>query len=155
MLAALAAAAAPRRARPARPAWVAASDAHTTVVLEAQAAFAPESASQHGLTHHDGRVVDLGPGLTERRLAAMESLLAELERRLAAEPHPEIREDLEILLAAVRDDVTGIRLDAAHYLEWYDAPQMVFEGIRGPARRAGRRRSAAPRRWSGCCATSA
>lgn len=118
-------------AGPERPAWVAASDAHARFVLDAQAAFAPEAASSYGLVEHDGRTVDLGPRLTERYLDAMEKVTAELRRRLDGTTDPHVRQDLEILLTAVDNDVTGARLGARLFLEWYDVPKLVFEGIRG------------------------
>lgn len=116
---------------PERPAWVAESDAHARFVLDAQAAFTPESASRYGLTEHDGRTVDLGPRLSERYVTAMEEVTAELRRRLGAATHPQVRQDLEILLTAVDNDVTGARLGARLFLEWYDVPKLVFEGVRG------------------------
>lgn len=118
-------------AAPERPAWVAASDVNARFVLDAQAAFAPEAASAIGLAEHDGRVLDLGPDLTARHLAAMEAVAAEIERRHAVTTDPKIREDLTILLTAVRDDLTGTRLYARHFREWHDVPKLVFEGIRG------------------------
>ncbi len=142
-LAVLVVAASAAAATPERPAWVAASDVNARLLLDAQAAFAPEAASSYGLAEHDGRILDLGPELTERYLAAIEAAGAELERRHAVATDPKVREDLAILLTAVRRDVTGVRLHARHFLEWYDVPKLVFEGLRGlldeqvpPARRA-------------------
>lgn len=113
------------------PAWVAESDVHARFVLEAQAAFAPESASRYGLVAYDGGTVDLGPRLPERYVAAMERVGAELRRRLADADDPRVRQDLEILLTAIDDDITGTRLGARLFLEWYDVPKLVFEGVRG------------------------
>ena len=42
--------------------WVARSNEHTRVVLEAQARLAPESAAQIGVSGVDDQVTDLGPG---------------------------------------------------------------------------------------------
>ena len=126
----------------AEPRWIATSNAATRVVLEAQAAFTPEDASQLGLTQYDGRARDLGPRVDERYVAAMEKVGAELERRLAAEKEPHFRQDLGILIHAVRNDVRGTRLSDQYELQWLDAPQTVFGGIKGllddqvaPARR--------------------
>ncbi len=117
--------------QPGARSWVEASNAHTRVVLEAQAEFSPEGASQRGLSRYDGHVADLGPRLDERYVAAMQTVIAELNRRLAAEKEPNVRQDLQILLEAVSDDVTAVRLNDKYYLDWYDAPQLVFGGIRG------------------------
>src|SRR4051812_30143904 len=78
--------------------WTAASNAATHAVLEAQAAFIPEDASRLGLTQYDGLARDLGPGVDERYVAAMEKVRAELARRLDTEKDPHVREDLQILI---------------------------------------------------------
>lgn len=118
-------------AGPERPTWIAESDAHARFVLDAQAAFAPETASRYGLAQYDGGTVDLGPRLTERYVAAMEDVTAELRRRLSATTQPQVRQDLEILLTSVGNDIDGTRLGTRFFLEWYDVPKLVFEGIRG------------------------
>lgn len=115
----------------AAPAWVAESDAQARYVLDAQAAFAPETASRYGLAEYDPRTVDLGARLPERYVAAMEKVTAELRRRLEGATDLEVRQDLEILLTAVDNDVTGARLGSRLFLEWYDVPKLVFEGVRG------------------------
>ena len=53
----------------AAPKWVAASDAHAQVLLEANAKFSPEQASGVGLVAYDTQAADLGPRRDDMRAA--------------------------------------------------------------------------------------
>lgn len=115
----------------ATPAWVSASNTITRGVLEAQGAFAPEFASQQGLTQFDGLAMDLGPRIHQRSAAAMDRLLRSLRQRLATERDPNLRQDLQILIDSVALSLDGARLSARLELAWTDAPEAMFRGIRG------------------------
>ena len=106
--------------------WVAISNVETTHVLEAQAKFSPEDASDAGLTQYDGLVSDLGPNINARYIAAMETTRAQIKTRLDGEKNPQVRQDLEILLRSIDDEITGTRLNEKYYLPWIDIPQVVF-----------------------------
>lgn len=131
-------------AAPATPTdWVAASNIETGKVLRAQARFSPEDASDAGLTQYDGLSADLGPDINERYIAAMQALRAQLQQQLQAEPDARVRQDLQILITSLDDDITGIRLGEKYHLPWIDVPRMVFAGMQSllqeqlpPARRA-------------------
>ncbi|MFL5351792.1 DUF885 domain-containing protein [Archangium sp.] len=123
--------------------WVARSNAHAQVLLDATARFNPEEASASGVATHDEGVVDLGPRVGERRRAALARVQAELEKRLAAEKDANIRQDLRILVKAARDDIEGSTLDERYLLTWVDVPKLMFRGFAellqddvAPARRA-------------------
>ena len=116
-------------AAPAEKPWVTASNANTRLVLEAQAAFGPEGASQTGLAQYDGLAMDLGPDLSKRYVAAMQSVLGELNARLAKETDANVRQDLQILIASVQDDITGTKLGDKYNLDWNDVPGMVFGNL--------------------------
>src|SRR3990170_7270192 len=92
---------------PTRPAWVEKSDAHARVLVDVLARFAPESASQFGVEGLDTAIFDLKPGRQERVQAALRGAAQELEKRLAAETDPKVRQDLEILLDSARDNIAG------------------------------------------------
>lgn len=62
-------------------AWIEASNVYTLQLLEAQAVFQPEGASQTGLEQYDGLALDLGPNLSERYIAMSEAKLAEVVQR--------------------------------------------------------------------------
>ena len=111
--------------------WVVASNQITATLLEAQAAFDPESASNAGLSRYDGLVIDLRPDINARYRAAMEKSRAGLQQRLAAEHDANVRQDLQILINSVDDDVAGSLLSEKHELPWIDIPQLVFGGEQG------------------------
>ena len=107
-------------------AWVATSNVDTTKVLEAQAKFSPEDASDAGLTRYDGLATDLGPHINARYIAAMQAERGRLQQRLKQEKDPRVRQDLEILLGSLGDEITGTRLGEKYNLPWVDVPQVVF-----------------------------
>ena len=109
--------------------WVAISNVDTTHVLEAQAKFSPEDASSAGLAQYDGLASDLGPNINARYIAAMEVTRGQLQSRLQAEKNPQVRQDLEILISSIDDEITGTRLGEKYNLPWIDVPQMVFGGM--------------------------
>ena len=118
-------------AAPAEKAWVTASNQHTLLVMKAQAAFTPEGASGAGLSEYDGLAIDLGPDINARSIAASEKLLVELRRRLAAEKDANVRQDLQILIKSVEEDIEGTRLGEKYNLPWIDVPQFVFGSLQG------------------------
>jgi hypothetical protein len=111
--------------------WVAASNRNTALVLAAQAKFDPEDASANGLSAYDGLASDLAPRRDERRGEALTAVIAELKRRRAAERDARIAQDLDILIQSVSDDLEGVRLRRRYFLNWTDAPQAMFNGIKG------------------------
>lgn len=127
----LLASAAVSAAPPANSAWVAASNVHTTRVLEAQAKFSPEMASEAGLTQFDGMTADLGPNIDDRTIGAMQAIRARLKQQLKDEKDARVRQDLEILVSSMDNQIAEIRLDGKHLLPWVDVPQLMFRGLQG------------------------
>ena len=122
----------PTTAKPAPqlvPAWIATSNAYTRKVLDAQARFAPEDASGSGLAQYDGLVTDMGPQIDARYTAAMSTTRDQLQRALATESDPLVRQDLQILISSLDDDIAGIALEAKYDLPWADVPRMVFGNV--------------------------
>src|SRR5690606_19808535 len=79
-------------------AWVERSNAIALGVIEMQAQFQPEGASQSGLEKYDGLAIDLGPQIEARFIAAEEAKLAELRAAPETESDPNVRQDIEILI---------------------------------------------------------
>ena len=78
--------------------WVAESNQHTQMVLDAQARFNPEGAAALGVDGLDEEIVDLKPQLYERTMAVAGEVLADLRKRLDQTTHPLVRQDIEILI---------------------------------------------------------
>lgn len=115
----------------ATPAWVAKSNEHAQVMLDAQAPFQPEQASFFGVPGYDDQVSDLKPKNAERFRAATAGAKSELQQRLAKETDPNVRQDLQIMLAAADRNIEGSALNERLTLPWVDAPQLVFNGMKG------------------------
>lgn len=123
-------------------AWIERSNEYTMQLLEMDAQFQPEGASQTGLEQYDGLAMDLGPDLSERYLAAARAQLAEFEAAQARESDPLVRQDLQILIDSVKQSIEGTELSDRLTLDWYDIPRTVFGVMNGllddqiaPARR--------------------
>ena len=113
------------------PAWIDKSNEYTMELLEAEAQFAPEQASQAGLEQYDGLAMDLGPDLPDRYVAAMRAKLAEFEAAQARESDPLLKQDLQILIDAVQQSIEGTELGDRLTLDWYDIPRTAFGVFNG------------------------
>ena len=114
-------------------AWIEQSNAYTMQLLELQAQFGPEGASQTGLEQYDGLALDLGPNLPERVRAAESAKLAEFRAAQARETNPLIKQDLQILIDSIEDDIEGSELGQRLQLTWVDVPQLVFGNMEAHA----------------------
>jgi len=112
------------------PDWVARSNRDAQVLLQAQAQFAPESASAVGLPGYDDKVADLGPRKGERFRAAYAKAREQLRAELAKETDPNVREDLQIMIDDATRSIDGSALNERLMLDWNDAPALVFGGMR-------------------------
>ncbi|KAF1710914.1 MULTISPECIES: DUF885 domain-containing protein [Pseudoxanthomonas] len=115
----------------ASPAWVETSNRYAQILLQAQAPFQPEYASFFGIPGYDDQVTDLGPDNPKRYREATAKAKAELRTKLQLERDANVRQDLEIMIAAADENIEGSELNEKYLLPWSDAPQMVFNGING------------------------
>jgi len=113
----------------AAPAWVARSNQLAQILLDAQGPFQPEETGFFGVPGYDDKVADLGPDNGKRYRAAMARARADLQGRLASEKDPNVRQDLEIMIAAAGENIEGSELNEKYFLPWSDAPQTVFSGL--------------------------
>jgi uncharacterized protein (DUF885 family) len=119
----------PSRAKPAT-AWVERSNQNAQVVIQAMVRFNPEFASQLGIDGHDREIVDLKPDLVARQRKAGEEVLTELHKRLKGETDPAVKQDLEILVQAVEDNIEEAQAHLKYEMPYIDVTQTVFQGIR-------------------------
>ena len=111
--------------------WVAKSNGHAQVVLEAIAKTNPENAGGLGVDGVDEDIIDLRGQLYERSIEDSERVLGELRIRLAEESHPAVRQDLGILIKSVEDGIHTAKLNRQYMLPYYNISQTIFGGIRG------------------------
>ena len=124
------------------PAWIERSNEYTMQLIEMEAQFQPEGASQTGLEQYDGLAMDIGPDLTGRYVTAARAQLAEFEAAQARESDPLLKQDLQILIDSLKQGIEGAELGDRLTLDWYDIPRTVFGVMNGllddqvvPARR--------------------
>jgi len=113
----------------AAPAWVARSNQLAQILLDAQGPFRPEETGFFGVPGYDDKVADLGPDNGRRYREATAKARSELQSRLAIEKDPNVRQDLEIMIAAAGENIEGSELNEKYFLPWSDAPQTVFSGL--------------------------
>lgn len=121
----------PTPAHAADTSWVEASDAHAQVLLQVLAQIQPEAAAQFGVDGLDEEIFQLPPDATERQKVAIEGAIAELEKHLAKESQPQVRQDLEIMLDAARDGIREAEVNDRHLLPYFNLPQTIFLGVQG------------------------
>lgn len=119
----------PAAAQTAPPAWVAKSDRHTQILLEALARFSPEAAADLGISGFDEEIFDLTPGFDTRATEASRQVRAELARRLAAETDPPVRQDLQILIDSIDLELQGTELSRRHDLPYFNLSQTIFGSL--------------------------
>ncbi len=118
----------PTIAQPKPSDWVAESNQNAQVLIEGLARFAPESAGQLGAVGLDEKILDLKPGFVDRQKQTAKTSIATLQARLPKTNDARVRQDLEILIGAAEDALTGIELDEK-YLPYTNVTEIVFGGL--------------------------
>ena len=128
LIAAALAAAGSAHAQSKSPEWIERSNADAKVLLDTMARFSPEFASEVGLVGYDDKVVDLKPGIDERSRAALLEVKGKLQKLLVAEKDANVRQDLQIMLKSVDEQIEGIDLNRQYMLPVQDVAQLIFNG---------------------------
>ena len=111
--------------------WVAESDRNTKVLLDVMAHYNPETAAYFGIDGLDENIFDVNPGFIEREKADNTKVRKELEQRLKAATVPEVKQDLQILLNAIDEQLASQQLDEKYFLPYYNISQTIFYSIMG------------------------
>ena len=115
---------------PQTPAWVGESNQDAQIVLKTLAEFAPETAGQFGVDGLDDQATNLPPDVLERFATAADADVAQLNALMAKASNPYLKQDLQILIDAVNGAKRDNDLQHKYLLNFTDAPQLVFSGIR-------------------------
>lgn len=112
-------------------------------MLDVLLKHSPESASSSGLEKGDPNIGDLSAAAWSHERRDLESAVAELTKRRAAEKDPNVRQDLDILIAEAKDEIRQGDIREKYFLPYLSAAKLAFFGARGllddqvaPARRA-------------------
>jgi Bacterial protein of unknown function (DUF885) len=114
----------------ATPEWVQLSNEHTRMVLQEQAALAPEAMARVGVPGLDDRITDLSAGYAARLRDSTARILADLHRRRKAENEPLVQRDLDILIDAISRQQASLDIAERRLLPYVNAPQTIFSGLR-------------------------
>lgn len=109
--------------------WVEASDTYTMAVLRSAAQFSPENMTGLGVRGFEADVVDLRPNRYERERAAIDAQIASLEAALETTEHPKVRQDLEILIGALREQNDSAAINRRYLLGYPNLPGLFYNGF--------------------------
>lgn len=113
----------------AAPDWVAHSDELANAYVELWGEFSPETNSYYGLGHYDSQVRDFSPDAPTRYRAALTGLKEHYHTLLATEENPFVREDLQIFINNIDDEITGSALTEEYLLPFTNLPRSIYFGI--------------------------
>ena len=110
--------------------WVKQSNQNAMLLLKVQAKYAPEFAGRTGVEGLDDQIFDLKQGVYERTRKDTEGALVELQRRQKTATDPNVKQDLDILVAAAEKNLKSRAVNKQYMLDFIDVAQIEFSGIR-------------------------
>ncbi len=112
------------------PAWVAKSNLNAQLLIDINSRYSPEDATSGGVRTLDNQVSSLAAAQRPRIQADLRKAKRELEARLAVEPDPLVKQDLQILIASVDRNIRTNDAYFRTFLPYFDVPGMVYFGIK-------------------------
>jgi uncharacterized protein (DUF885 family) len=110
--------------------WVEESNANSHVLLEVLARYNPESAGRIGIDGYDDAIRDLTPGYRERYKEDLYKTQAGLEEIMSTADEGPVKQDLQIMLAEISENLEELRINEKYFLPYYDAAGFLYNGIR-------------------------
>lgn len=111
------------------PKWVAESNRHTKVLLDIISKYNPETAAALGVDGFDDQIIDLSAGFSERYLQDLKQSRVYLKSQLEQIEDDPIRQDLQILIESIDNEIEEIHLNEANLLPYYNIASNVYNGI--------------------------
>ena len=108
--------------------WVKRSNEDAKVMLKVFGEFSPETAGQLGIPGYDDRIVDLKADVNSRFRKASADAKHDLEAKLASEKDPQVRQDLEIMIASAQQQIDSSLINEKYLLNFNDVGQTIFQG---------------------------
>lgn len=112
------------------PAWVTKSNQNAQLLIDVMARYSPEDAGREGVQGLDEQISSAKPGEPERFRKDLAAARDELQKRLAAEKDPLVRQDLEILIAQAGRDIRSSEASERNLLPYDDIAGTIFYGIK-------------------------
>ncbi len=112
------------------PAWVAKSNEDAQLLIAIMARYSPEDAASQGVAGLDEQITTASPEQPERFRRDMAVARFELQKRLALEKDPLVRQDLEILLAEADREIRSSEASERNLLPYADVAGTIFFGVK-------------------------
>jgi hypothetical protein len=112
------------------PAWVAKSNQNAQLLIDIMARYSPEDAGSMGVSGLDQQISAATLNQPERFRKDLAVARLELQRRLAAEKDPLVRQDLEILIAEASRENRSSEASERILLPYDDIAGTIFFGIK-------------------------
>jgi hypothetical protein len=112
-----------------QPQWVIRSNQNTQILIDIDAKYSPEDASETGVRGFDDQVTVFAADRHERVRADYLKARDLLKERLAAEKDPLVRQDLEILIHAAEESIRSSDANYNALLPYYNVGRIVYSGI--------------------------
>ncbi|HEY2392306.1 MAG TPA: DUF885 domain-containing protein [Candidatus Angelobacter sp.] len=124
-----AAAAAPQGQKPQQKEWIKRSDEYAQILLKLEAKYAPEFAAREGVEGLDGQISQFPANRRQEAKADAQIALGQLQKALAIEKDPLVRQDLQIMITAAEQNRRGRELDEKYDMPYFNVSQLVFGGL--------------------------
>jgi hypothetical protein len=110
----------------AEPEWVTRSNENTKLLLDVDAHYDPETASQLGEEAYDEAILDLSRDHYAQQQADLRAVVIECRRRLMGESDIHLKQDLQILIDAAQREIRTNALNRKYLLQYTDVAQTIF-----------------------------
>jgi uncharacterized protein (DUF885 family) len=111
-------------------AWVQKSNENAKLLLNFMGKYSPEGAGGLGVDGLDEQITDMSRDLFDAKNREVLAIIAEYQKRLKAETHPKIKQDLHILITSAEDFMRTEALTRKHFVPFVDVTSMIFGVMR-------------------------
>ena len=108
--------------------WIARSNEDAQPLLKVLGDFGPEFAARLGVPGYDDKVSQFPKDASQQFRKAMEEARSKLEKKLADEKDPQVRQDLEIMITAAQQQIDTSLLGDKYLLPYNNVGQTIFFG---------------------------
>jgi len=116
--------------KPPQQEWIKRSNEYAQILIKVQAKYGPEFAARQGVEGLDDQVSQFPADRRERAKADEAVALQQLQKGLATEKDPLVKQDLEIMVKAAEMTRRGRELDEKYDMPYFNVSQLVFGGLR-------------------------
>lgn len=115
--------------KPKQQEWIKRSNEYAQILIKVQAKYAPEFAAQQGVTGLDDQISQFPADRREKAKVDGQAALEQLQKALATEKDPLVKQDLEIMVKSAEMNRRGRELDEKYDMPYFNIGQLVFAGL--------------------------